>query len=209
MRSDELMRLGPVIAVVVLKDVGHAEPMARALAAGGVRAVEITLRTPVALECIRRAAEAVPDAVVGAGTLRNVRDYQAVVDVGAQFAVSPGLTPTLLDAAREGPIPLLPGVATATELMTGLDHGYDRFKFFPAAAAGGKAMLQGLGGPFPDIGFCPTGGVTVDNAAEYLALPNVICVGGSWVAPDKLVQAGDWEGIERLAREATERLRVA
>ena len=206
MDSDALMRLAPVIAVVVLHDVGHAEPLARALAKGGVKAVEITLRTPGALECIRRAAAAVPEAVVGAGTLRGPEDLQRVIDAGARFAVSPGLTPALLTAARDAPIPLLPGIASASELMTGLEHGYTRFKFFPAEAAGGRPLLQGLGGPFPDVAFCPTGGIGPDNAASYLALPNVLCVGGSWVAPDRLVQAGDWEGIERLAREAVERL---
>lgn len=206
MTTDEVMRLSPVIAVVTIKDAGHAEPLARALAAGGVKAVEITLRTPAGLEAIRRAAAAVPEAVVGAGTCLTARDLQAVAEAGAKFAVSPGATPALLDAAQDGPVPLLPGVATASELMAGLERGFDRFKLFPAAAAGGMAMLKGLGGPFPQAKFCPTGGVTLDNAADYLALPNVICVGGSWLAPDDRMAAGDWEGIEALARAATEKL---
>ena len=206
MRSDEVMRLSPVIAVVTVKDAGHGEPLARALAAGGVRAVEITLRTPAALEAIRRAAERVPEAVVGAGTVLSERDLSAVADAGAAFAVSPGLTPALLQAARGSSVSLLPGVASASELMLGIEHGLDRFKFFPAEAAGGVPLLKGLGGPFAEMRFCPTGGISLENAATYLALPNVLCVGGSWVAPDKLIEAGDWEGIERLARTAVERL---
>jgi len=207
MRSDEVMRLSPVIAVVTVKDAGHAEPLARALAAGGVRAVEITLRTSAALEAIRRAAGAVPEAVVGAGTVLSARDLAAVADAGAAFAVSPGLTPALVDAARDRAVPLLPGIASASELMIGLEHGYDRFKFFPAEAAGGVALLKGLAGPFAEARFCPTGGVSLENAGSYLALPNVLCVGGSWVAPDTLIEAGDWAGVERLARTAVERLK--
>ena len=209
MRSDEVMRLSPVIAVVVVRDAGHAEPLARALAAGGIRAVEITLRTPVALEAIRRAADAVPEAVVGAGTVLSERDLRAVADAGAAFAVSPGATPSLLEAALTGGVPLLPGVSSASELMMGLEHGYDRFKLFPAEAVGGRALLKGLAGPFAEARFCPTGGITNDNAQSYLDLPNVLCVGGSWVAPDGLMAQGDWEGIEHLAREATERLRAS
>lgn len=206
MTTDEVMRLSPVIAVVTIQDAGHAEPLARALASGGVKAVEITLRTPAGLEAIRRASDAVPEAVVGAGTCLTARDLQAVAEAGAKFAVSPGATPALLDAAQDGPVPLLPGVATASELMAGLERGFDRFKLFPAAAAGGLAMLKGLAGPFPQAKFCPTGGVTLQNAADYLALPNVICVGGSWLAPEDRMAAGDWEGIETLARTAVETL---
>jgi len=206
MNIDALMRLSPVIAVVTVADAGHAEPLARALAAGGVRAVEITLRTPAALEAIRCAA-AVPEAVVGAGTVLSRRDLDACAEAGAVFAVSPGAPSALLDAARDGPVPLLPGVSTATELMVGLEHGYDRFKLFPAEAVGGRALLKGLSGPFPQARFCPTGGITAANAADYLALPNVICVGGSWIAPDALVLAGRWSEIEQLARTAVESLR--
>jgi len=208
MRSDEVMRLGPVIAVVVIKDAGQAEPLARALAAGGIKAVEITLRSPAALEAIRRAVDAVPEAVVGAGTVLSPRDLQAVTDAGAAFAVSPGATPSLLDAARGGAVPLLPGVASATELMVALERGYDRFKLFPAEAVGGRSLLKGLAGPFAEARFCPTGGITRDNAQSYLDLPNVLCVGGSWVAPEAMMAAADWEGIERLAREASTGLRA-
>ena len=208
MRSDEVMRLGPVIAVVVIKDAGHAEPLARALAAGGIKAVEITLRSPAALEAIRRAVDAVPEAVVGAGTVLSPRDLQAVTEAGAAFAVSPGATPSLLDAARGGAVPLLPGVASATELMVALERGYDRFKLFPAEAVGGRSLLKGLAGPFAEARFCPTGGITRDNAQSYLDLPNVLCVGGSWVAPEAMMAAADWEGIERLAREASTGLRA-
>lgn len=203
MHTDALMRLSPVIAVVTVKDAGHAEPLARALAAGGVRAVEITLRTPAALEAIRRAAAAVPEAVVGAGTVLSERDLQACADAGAAFAVSPGATPSLLSAAKDGPVPLLPGVASASELMMGLEHGYDRFKLFPAEAAGGRALLKGLAGPFPQAQFCPTGGINPENAASYLQLSNVLCVGGSWLAPDDLIAAGAWLEIQELASRAT------
>jgi 2-dehydro-3-deoxyphosphogluconate aldolase/(4S)-4-hydroxy-2-oxoglutarate aldolase len=208
MRTDELMRLAPVIAVVTIRDAGHAEPLARALAAGGVKAVEITLRTPVALEAIRRAA-AVREAVVGAGTVLSRKDLDAIGDAGAAFAVSPGATPALLEAASRGSVPLLPGIATAGELMIGLEHGYDRFKLFPAEAVGGRALLKGLAGPFAEPRFCPTGGITAENAQAYLDLPNVLCVGGSWLAPEALMAKGDWAAIEGLAREAVSGLRAS
>lgn len=202
---DEVMRLSPVIAVVTVADAAQAAPLARALVAGGVPAVEITLRTPAALAAISQAA-AVPGAMVGAGTVLSARDLEAAAAAGATFAVSPGATPALLAAGRDGPIPLLPGVASASELMLGLEHGYDRFKFFPAQAAGGPALLKGLAGPFPQAVFCPTGGVSLENARDYLVLPNVACVGGSWLAPETLVADGDWAAIEVLARTAVERL---
>ncbi|HEX8568633.1 MAG TPA: bifunctional 4-hydroxy-2-oxoglutarate aldolase/2-dehydro-3-deoxy-phosphogluconate aldolase [Caulobacteraceae bacterium] len=205
MTADDVMRLSPVIAVVVIRDPGHAEPLARALAEGGVRAVEVTLRTPAALEAIRRAS-AVQEAVVGVGTVLTQRDLEAAADAGAQFAVSPGATPALLEAAREAPLPLLPGVASASEVMAGIERGYDRFKLFPAEAVGGRALLKGFAGPFAQARFCPTGGVSLDNAAGYLALPNVACVGGSWVAPEAMMAAGDWDGVRELARAAVERL---
>ena len=200
-------RLAPVVPVVTIEDARHSIDLAQALVAGGLPVIEITLRTPAALAAIGLAAAAVPEAVVGAGTVLSERDLAAVEEAGAAFAVSPGLTPALLQAARSSSVPLLPGVASASELMLGMEQGYDRFKFFPAEAAGGVALLKGLSGPFADIRFCPTGGVNPENAASYLALPNVLCVGGSWVAPDMLIEAGDWEGIERLARTAVERLR--
>jgi len=206
MRIDDVMTLSPVIAVVTIADAAHAEPLAKALVAGGVRAIEITLRTPAALAAIEAAAK-VEGAVVGSGTVLSVQNLRASAEAGAVFAVSPGATPKLLEDCAKGPIPLLPGVATASELMMGLELGYSRFKFFPAEAAGGKAVLSGLAGPFAQAKFCPTGGVTVDNARDYLALPNVVCVGGSWLAPQKLMDAGDFAGIEALARTAVERLR--
>ena len=207
MTADDLMNLAPLLAVVTLHEPETAGPVARALAAGGVRAVEITLRTPQALECVTRAAAEAPDAVVGAGTVLSVDALHAALQAGAAFAVAPGATPGLLAAARELPIPLLPGAATASEVMVGLAKGYDCFKFFPAEASGGTALLKALAGPFPDVRFCPTGGVTPDNAPDYLALPNVACVGGSWLVPDEAVRAGDWRAIESLARTAVEGLR--
>ncbi len=204
-RTDKLesvLALAPVVPVVVIEDVAHAVPLARALVAGGTPAIEVTLRTPAALEAIRAIAAEVEGAHVGAGTVLDGAQYEAAVKAGATFIVSPGSTPALLDAAAQQPVPLLPGAASASEAMNLLEHGYTLQKFFPAEAAGGVAMLRSLGGPLPGIRFCPTGGVKPDNAREYLALPNVICVGGSWLTPTKLVQAGDWTAIERLAREA-------
>lgn len=205
MQIDQVMSLSPVIAVVTIADAAHAAPLARALVAGGVPAIEITLRTPAALAAIEAAAR-VEGAVVGVGTVTSVQDLRAAADAGAVFAVSPGATPRLLEAALGGPAPLLPGVATASELMMAMELGYSRFKFFPAEAAGGQAVLKGLAGPFPQAIFCPTGGINLDNARQYLALPTVACVGGSWLAPEKLMAAGDWAGIEALAREAVTRL---
>ena len=205
MRIEEIMTLSPVIAVVTVSEAARAAPLAQALVKGGVRAIEITLRTPAALAAIEAAAQ-VEGAVVGAGTVLSIQDLRAATEAGAKFAVSPGSTPSLLEAARAAPIPLLPGVATASELMQGLELGYSNFKFFPAEAAGGAAVLKGLAGPFPQAKFWPSGGVTLDIAGDYLSLPNVVCVGGSWLAPDKLTAAGDWDAIEALARSAVERL---
>ena len=206
MRVEEVMTLSPVIAVVTIADAAQAAPLARALVKGGVPAIEITLRTPAALAAIEAAA-GVEGAVVGAGTVLTVQDLRAAAEVGARFAVSPGSTPTLLAEARGAAIPLLPGVATASELMMGLELGYSHFKFFPAEAAGGAAVLKGLAGPFAQAKFCPTGGISLDNGRDYLALPNVLCVGGSWLTPEKLVAAGDWDAIEALARSTVERLK--
>lgn len=206
MRIEEVMALSPVIAVVTIADAAHAGPLARALVAGGVPAIEITLRTPAAMSAIEAAAK-VEGAIVGAGTVLSAQDLSAAAGSGAAFAVSPGGTPALLEAGLKGSIPLLPGIATASELMVGLELGYSRFKFFPAGAAGGAAVLKALAGPFPQPRFCPTGGVTLDNARGYLALPNVTCVGGSWLAPEALMAAGDWDAIEGLARGAVEKLR--
>ena len=191
----------PVIPVLVLDDVAHAAPLARALTAGGVPALEVTLRTPVALECIREMAK-VPGGIVGAGTLLTPADVKAAKAAGAMFGVSPGATDTLIQACIDEDLPLLPGAATATEAMILLEKGYDMLKFFPAEASGGAPALKGIGAPIPQISFCPTGGVSPQNKASYLSLPNVVCVGGSWVAPKDMMDAGDWDGIEKLARDA-------
>ena len=199
-----VMRDAPVIPVIVLHDVAHAVPMARALVAGGIRMLEVTLRTPQALACIEAIARAVPEAVVGAGTVRSAADAAAAANAGARFAVSPGYTTDLGAACRAQGLALLPGVATASEIMSAQADGYDALKFFPALQSGGSAMLKAWAGPFGDVLFCPTGGIQPGNAAEFLALANVACVGGSWLVPaDALVQ-GDWERITTLARQASQ-----
>ena len=204
MAPAEVFAQGVVVPVMVIKELAHAVPLARALVAGGIRVLEITLRTPVAIAAIREIARAVPEAVVGAGTVTSAEDLAAVREAGAVFAISPGLTPELLDAANQGNIALIPGIATVSELMTGLQRGYDHFKFFPAEAAGGIPMLKAIAGPFPQVVFCPTGGIGLGNYREYLALGNVACVGGSWVAPAEAVARGDWGRVSQLAREAVE-----
>ena len=204
MAPAEVFAQGPVVPVMVIKELAHAVDLARALVAGGIRVLEITLRTPVAVEAIREIARAVPEAVVGAGTVTSVEELAAVSEAGAVFAISPGLTPELLDGANQGDIALIPGIATVSELMTGLQRGYDHFKFFPAEAAGGIPMLKAIAGPFPKVTFCPTGGIGLGNYREYLALGNVACVGGSWVAPAEAVAHGDWSRISQLVREAVE-----
>jgi 2-dehydro-3-deoxyphosphogluconate aldolase/(4S)-4-hydroxy-2-oxoglutarate aldolase len=198
----DILNLAPVVPVLIIEDEAQAVPLARALVAGGLFALEVTLRTPAAINCIRRIAGEVEGGVVGAGTILNAGMRQAAYDAGAKFGVSPGL----IDGEEfdDGPLPLLPGVATATELMAGLAMGYEQFKLFPANIVGGVGALKAFASPFPQASFCPTGGVSLANAAEYLAQPNVICVGGSWVAPMDAVRAGDWAGIERLAREASQ-----
>lgn len=207
MNIDEALAASPVMAVVVIKDAAQAVPLARALVQGGVRSIEVTLRTPAALEAMRRIAGEVPEAVLGAGTVLTRRDLEASAEAGAKFAVSPGSTPELMEAAQGGPIPYLPAVATASELMAGLERGYSRFKFFPAEAAGGLPVVKAMHGPFPQVRFCPTGGVTRATAARYLAAPNVACVGGTWLTPEALVSAGDWAAIEAEARATIEGLR--
>ena len=198
-----VMTDAPVIPVIVLSDVAHAVPLARALVTSGIRMLEVTLRTPVALACIERIARDVPDAVVGAGTVRSSADAQAAVMAGARFAVSPGYTHQLGKACHDLGLPLLPGVATASEILAAQEDGYGALKFFPAIQAGGAAMLKAWQGPFGDVRFCPTGGVTAANAGELLALANVVCVGGSWLTPADAVLSGDWDRITQLAREAT------
>ena len=200
-RNRALCARAPVIPVLVLDDPDAARPLAEALVAGGLPALEVTLRTPAALDCIRAMA-AVAGGVVGAGTLLTPEDVRAAKAAGARFGVSPGATDRLLQACVDEDLPLLAGAATATEAMALLERGWDMLKFFPAEAAGGAPALRAIGAPIPQVAFCPTGGVSPGNKADYLALPNVVCVGGSWVAPKDMVAAGDWSGIEALAREA-------
>ncbi|MGN6144392.1 MAG: 2-dehydro-3-deoxy-phosphogluconate aldolase [Mesorhizobium sp.] len=192
----------PVIPVLKITDVAHAVPLARALARGGLKAIEITLRTPDALECIRRVAAEVPEAVVGAGTILSASQFDEAASAGSKFIVSPGITRELLAAARDSEVPLLPGAITPGEMMAAREAGLDFLKFFPAEQAGGAAFLKALASPIADVRFCPTGGIGPKNAADYLSLPNVLCVGGSWVAPDDLVKAGRWDEIEALAKAA-------
>ena len=205
-KAREICLLAPVVPVLVVDDAGKANDLARALVTGGLPALEVTLRTPAALDAIREMAK-VPGGVVGAGTLLTPADVQAAVDAGAKFGVSPGATERLLDAAEEAGLPMLPGAATATEAMCLLERGYTVQKFFPAEASGGAPALKSLASPLPQISFCPTGGVSLDNAPRYLALPNTLCVGGSWVAPADAVKQGDWSRIEELAREAAALIR--
>jgi 2-dehydro-3-deoxyphosphogluconate aldolase / (4S)-4-hydroxy-2-oxoglutarate aldolase len=201
--SLDVMQDAPVIPVIVLTDVAHAVPMARALVAGGIRMLEVTLRTPVALQCIERIAKEVPEAVAGAGTVRTPAEAQAAARAGARFAVSPGFTHVVGQACRDQGMPLLPGVATGSEIMMAQEAGYKELKFFPAIQAGGPAMLKAWSGPFFDVKFCPTGGVSEANAKEFLSLPNVVCVGGSWLVPSDALAAGDWHRITALAAAAS------
>jgi len=201
-RLDALLDRAPVLPVIVIDSIEQAVPLARALVAGGLPVLEITLRTPVALAAMRRIADEVEGAVLGAGTVLTPSDLDAAAAAGCTFAISPGATPALYHAAEASPIAWLPAVATASEVMQGLTHGHRRFKFFPAVAAGGIAALKGFAGPFPQARFCPTGGLDASSAAALLALPNVACVGGSWMLPQEAIARGDWARIERLAREA-------
>ena len=197
-----LLAFGPVIPVIVIERLEHAVPMARALVAGGVRVLEVTLRTPVALAAIEAIAREVPEAVVGAGTVRSAVDARAAIDAGARFAVSPGCTERVAAACLDAGLPLLPGAATASEVMHAAELGFDFLKFFPAAAAGGPALLKAWASPFADITFCPTGGITAASAPDYLALSNVAVVGGSWLTPADALAAQDWPRITALARQA-------
>ncbi len=204
----QVMQDAPVIPVIVLHDIAHAVPLARALLAGGIRMLEVTLRTPQALPCMEAIARHVPEAVLGAGTVRSAADAQAAAMAGARFAVSPGYTHSIGQACHDLELPLLPGVATGSEILMCQQDGLTELKFFPALQAGGPAMLKAWSGPFGEVRFCPTGGVTLQNAAEWLALPNVVCVGGSWLVPADALACGDWARITRLARE-THALRSA
>lgn len=204
----QVMRDAPVIPVIVLTDVKQAVLLARALVAGGIRMLEVTLRTPQALDCIEAIAREVPEAVAGAGTVRSAADAQACAMAGARFAVSPGYTHAVGRACRDAGLPLLPGVATGSEIMAAQEDGLSELKFFPALQAGGPAMLKAWSGPFGDVRFCPTGGVTVANAADFLALSNVVCVGGSWLTPADALARGDWAHITALARQACQLVRA-
>ncbi len=200
---NEIVRIAPVVPVMVVERIEDAVPLAKALYNGGLKVLEITLRTPCALDAITAMVEALPeDAVIGAGTIITPTDLEKAVKAGSTFLVSPGTTPALIEAAKASTVPLLAGVATPTEAMNLYVQGFTHQKFFPAEAAGGVPMLKSIAGPLPQITFCPTGGIDLAKAPSYLALPNVQCVGGTWMAPKELMKAGRWDEIERLAREA-------
>lgn len=203
MQTRDLMLLAPVIPVIVVEDIRHAVPMARALVAGGIRVLEVTMRTPFALDAVRAIASEVPDAIVGVGTVTQTKHFTEAKNAGAKFVVTPGLTRDLARAATDMQMPLLPGVMTPSDIILALNEGLTSLKFFPATAAGGMTMLKAFAGPFADVAFCPTGGITLAAAPDFLALNNVKCVGGSWLTPKSLMEAEDWTGIEKLAREAT------
>ena len=203
MNIRNILGLAPVIPVLTIETLEDAVPLARALCAGGLRVLEVTLRTKAGLPAIEAMRKEVPDAVVGVGTLTKPEDFTQSADAGAQFGVSPGLTHELANAAQSAGFPLLPGIMTPSELIAGLGWGFSTFKLFPAQQAGGIGMLKAMGGPFPDVVFCPTGGISRATAPDFLALPNVACVGGSWVAPNDKIRAGDWQAIEALARDAS------
>jgi 2-dehydro-3-deoxyphosphogluconate aldolase/(4S)-4-hydroxy-2-oxoglutarate aldolase len=199
----DIMTISPVIPVIVIEHPEQALPLATALVEGGLKVLEVTLRTGHGLPAIREIASALPEAFVGAGTVTEAEQIDAVIEAGGQFMVSPGSTPRLIEAALEKPIALLPGIATPSEAMSLMEYGLRHMKFFPAEAAGGVPMLKSIGGPLPQITFCPTGGIGPDSAREYLGLANVACVGGSWMVPQRLIDSGDWAGISSLAREAS------
>ena len=206
MTALSIMQDAPVIPVIVLHNAEHAVPMAKALLAGGIRVLEVTLRTPQGLACIEAIAKQLPEAIVGAGTVRNAVDAAAAARAGARFAVSPGYTSKLGQACRDLNLPLLPGVATSSEIMMAQEDGFTELKFFPAVQSGGIQMLKAWQGPFGELRFCPTGGISPGNAAEFLALSNVVCVGGSWLLPASAVESGNWSLITELA-QATQALR--
>lgn len=194
----------PLVPVMVIDDLNQAVPMTKALAAGGITVYEVTLRTPAALQAIKAIREALPNALVGAGTVLNPQQYDAAVEAGAQFVISPGFTTELLEHARQQAVPLIPGVATPSEIMTAYSLGYDHLKFFPAEANGGAPALKAISAPLPQIQFCPTGGISPKNAHEYLALPCVATVGGSWMLPADALKQGDWQRVTQLSKEAVE-----
>ena len=198
----DIFAAGPVVPVLVINDVEKAVPLAKALMAGGIKVLEVTLRTPAAIDVIKRIADEVPDSLIGAGTVTNAQQLKAVIEAGAKFAISPGMTADLLKAGMEAEIPLIPGISATSELMKGKDAGYTHMKFFPAEASGGVKAIKAISGPFPEFTFCPTGGIGPGNYNDYLALKNVVCVGGSWLAPDDAIESGDWDRITQLAKEA-------
>ncbi|CAD5270439.1 2-keto-3-deoxy-phosphogluconate aldolase [Alteromonas sp. 76-1] len=198
----DIFAAGPVVPVLVINDVEKAVPLAKALMAGGIKVLEVTLRTPAAIDVIKRIADEVPDSLIGAGTVTNAQQLKAVIEAGAKFAISPGMTADLLKAGMEAEIPLIPGISSTSELMKGKDAGYTHMKFFPAEASGGVKAIKAISGPFPEFTFCPTGGIGPGNYNDYLALKNVVCVGGSWLAPDDAIESGDWDRITQLAKEA-------
>lgn len=202
---DKIVQVAPVIPVMVVERLEDAVPLAQALYNGGLKVLEITLRTPVALDAIRAMVDALPeDAVIGAGTIVTPDDLKKAVEAGSTFLVSPGTTAELIEAAKNSDVPLLPGIATPSEAMNLLAHGFTHMKFFPAESAGGVSMVKSIGGPLPQITFCPTGGINLAKAPEYLSLPNVACVGGTWMAPKELIAEKRWDEIEKLAREAAQ-----
>lgn len=196
-----ILQQAPMVPVIALQNLEQAVPLAEALVRGGLPVLEITLRTPAGLPAIRAIADAVPGAIVGAGTVRNPADFRAAIDAGSEFVITPGITQATLDTAATTEVPLIPGIATASELMLAMDHGLHTVKFFPAEASGGAAALKALAGPFPEVRFCPTGGIGMHNLTDYLDLPTVITVGGSWVMPQALLDSGDWDSIATRARE--------
>lgn len=202
LQPQDIFKRSPIVPVMVINRIEDAVPLAKALVAGGISVLEVTLRTPCALEAIAKIAKEVPDALVGAGTILNEEQLQQAVDAGAQFVITPGATPSLLEAAMAGTTPLIPGVASISEVMTGMSLGYKNFKFFPAEASGGVNALKAFSGPLADIRFCPTGGITPSSYRDYLALKNVDCIGGSWIAPTDAMEQGDWARITELCKEA-------
>ncbi len=198
----DIFSQGPVVPVLVVNNVDTAVPMAKALLDGGIKVLEVTLRTPAAMDVISVIAHEVPDAIIGAGTVINAEQLDQVQKAGAQFAISPGMTTDLLVAGNTGKIALIPGISSISELMSGIDLGYDHFKFFPAEASGGAKAIKSIGGPFPNVAFCPTGGIDVNNYLDYLSLPNVKCVGGSWIVPEDALKSGDYSRITELAKQA-------
>lgn len=200
--ATSVLTLSPVIPVVTIDDAADAVPLARVLLASGIPTIEITLRTPAALDAIKAVANEAPEMIVGAGTVLSPKDLDAAINAGAKYALSPGATPKLMKAARKAAIPFVPGVASASEIMRGLDLGYTCFKFFPAEQLGGAAAIKSIGAPLAAARFCPTGSITPEKASAYLALKNVLCVGGSWIAPPEYIKAGDWASIEAAAKRA-------